>query len=433
MSSSFVRIPDDSGYSGPRIRTFTTTDGGNTVHQHAMVLVDQNGNPITPTNPSDTQPITGTVSVDNFPATQPVSGPITDTQLRASPVPTTLSGLTTKALNNQIVATDVGLVSQTVIHGLTTGGGGGYVEVKVTPSGAVVADTSGSTQPISGSVSVSNFPATQPISGSVSISNFPGTQPVSASSLPLPSGASTEATLALIKAKTDNLDVALSTRTKPADTQNITGSVSVSNFPATQVVTGIFFQATQPVSIASPIVSKTTDEQTLTGVYYYHAGALTVQAAADAATAGRFWVINPIGSGGTIRIKSIEFASQLGSALAAPTSPRITIERVSFTGTSSGATLTAAKRKTSDATPKSILTTASTGLTLTAGSVIMSLLPIASATAVGYTASAVEKWKPDINDRIELVPGEGIVCRQADTGTTSDTRRFTIDITLEEF
>jgi hypothetical protein len=38
------------------------------------------------------------------------------------------------------------------------------------------------------------------------------TQPVSAASLPLPSGASTEATLALIKAKTDNLDVALSTR-----------------------------------------------------------------------------------------------------------------------------------------------------------------------------------------------------------------------------
>lgn len=36
--------------------------------------------------------------------------------------------------------------------------------------------------------------------------------PVSNASLPLPTGASTEATLALIKAKTDNLDVALSTR-----------------------------------------------------------------------------------------------------------------------------------------------------------------------------------------------------------------------------
>lgn len=40
--------------------------------------------------------------------------------------------------------------------------------------------------------------------------------------MPLPTGAATEATLALIKAKTDNLDVALSTRTKPVDNQNVT-------------------------------------------------------------------------------------------------------------------------------------------------------------------------------------------------------------------
>lgn len=55
-------------------------------------------------------------------------------------------------------------------------------------------------------------------------------QPVSAASLPLPTGASTEATLALIKAKTDNLDVLLSTRTKPADSQHVTvdnGSIAV--------------------------------------------------------------------------------------------------------------------------------------------------------------------------------------------------------------
>lgn len=38
------------------------------------------------------------------------------------------------------------------------------------------------------------------------------TQPISAVALPLPAGASTEATLLLIKAKTDNLDIALSTR-----------------------------------------------------------------------------------------------------------------------------------------------------------------------------------------------------------------------------
>lgn len=49
---------------------------------------------------------------------------------------------------------------------------------------------------VAGSVSVDNLPATQPVSGSVSVSNFPATQPVSASSLPLPSGAATEASLA---------------------------------------------------------------------------------------------------------------------------------------------------------------------------------------------------------------------------------------------
>lgn len=54
----------------------------------------------------------------------------------------------------------------------------------------------------------------------VSVSNFPATQPVSAVALPLPAGAATEATLALVKAKTDNLDVLLSTRTKPADQQH---------------------------------------------------------------------------------------------------------------------------------------------------------------------------------------------------------------------
>lgn len=60
--------------------------------------------------------------------------------------------------------------------------------------------------------------------GAVKVDGSAATQPVSAASLPLPTGASTEATLALIKAKTDNLDVALSTRTKPADTQPVSAA-----------------------------------------------------------------------------------------------------------------------------------------------------------------------------------------------------------------
>lgn len=100
-----------------------------------------------------------------------------------------------KQLSTGLVGADYAIVSNTVIHGLTTGGGGGYVDVKVNPSGALVGDVSGS------SVSVSNFPATQPISGSVSVSNFPATQAISAASLPLPSGAATESTLSAMSGK----------------------------------------------------------------------------------------------------------------------------------------------------------------------------------------------------------------------------------------
>ena len=47
---------------------------------------------------------------------------------------------TLKTLNTQVVATDVGLVTNAVMHGITTGGGGGYVDVKVNPSGALTVE-----------------------------------------------------------------------------------------------------------------------------------------------------------------------------------------------------------------------------------------------------------------------------------------------------
>lgn len=104
---------------------------------------------------------------------------------------------------------------------------------------------------VSGSVEVANDAGNPlPVNGTVAVSNFPATQPVSAASLPLPTGASTETTLSAIKAKTDNLDVALSTRTKPADTQKVDGS-------------GV----TQPVSAASlPLPTGAATETTLGNV-----------------------------------------------------------------------------------------------------------------------------------------------------------------------
>lgn len=127
------------------------------------------------------------IGADGFPVTQSVSGPfLTDAELRGTPVP--VSGPLTDA---QLRAASV------------------------------------------------------PVSGTF----FQATQPVSASALPLPAGASTEATLAAIKAKTDNLDAAISTRLKPADTLTKVATVDTITNPV--AVTGAFWPATQPVSIAA--------------------------------------------------------------------------------------------------------------------------------------------------------------------------------------
>jgi len=62
----------------------------------------------------------------------------------ADPLPVKIydsgGGATTKQLGVQVAAADIGLVTNTVIHGKTTAGGGGYVDVKVNPSGALSVD-----------------------------------------------------------------------------------------------------------------------------------------------------------------------------------------------------------------------------------------------------------------------------------------------------
>jgi len=113
--------------------------------------------------------------------------------------PTNGGGLANvRQLSTQLVSADMGVVTNTVIHGLTTAGGGSYVGVKVNPSGALAVDAGGSQLPLPSGAATS---AKQlPDNHQVSVSNFPATQPVSVSSLPLPSGAATQTTLAAVLA-----------------------------------------------------------------------------------------------------------------------------------------------------------------------------------------------------------------------------------------
>lgn len=251
-------------------------------------------------------PVSGTF----YQATQPVSGPLTDTQLRATALPvsgtfyqatqpvsgtfwqatqpvsaaalplptgaaseTTLGLVATQATLALIKAKtdnlDV-LLSSRAITGLTDAQlraaavpisaaalplpTGAAADTTVSAMSAKLPATLGQ-KTMAGSTSValasdqSSIPvtgtfyqATQPVSGTF----WQATQPVSAASLPLPAGASTEATLALIKAKTDNLDVLLSTR-------GVTGLTDAQLRATAVAVSGAFFQATQPVSIAASV------------------------------------------------------------------------------------------------------------------------------------------------------------------------------------
>jgi hypothetical protein len=123
-------------------------------------------------------------------ATQPVSGPLTDAQLRAAVVP---------------VRTDPTSVTTLYAAGNTAA---------IDAGGALKVDGSAVTQPVSvaGSVAVTG-PLTDaqlravavPVSGSF----YQATQPVSAASLPLPTGAATEASLAAVKTAVETLDNAI--------------------------------------------------------------------------------------------------------------------------------------------------------------------------------------------------------------------------------
>jgi hypothetical protein len=114
---------------------------------------------------------------------------------------------------------------------------------------------------------------------------------VSAASLPLPAGASTEATLALIKAKTDNLDVLLSTRTKPADTQAISAAALPLPAGASTEATLSAMSAKLPATLgqkamaASQAVVLASDQSTLPAVAEMRASTLHVTGTAAVNTA----------------------------------------------------------------------------------------------------------------------------------------------------
>lgn len=170
-------------------------------------------------------------------------------------------------------------------------------------------------------------------------------------------------------------------------------------------------------------------------VFHYSPPTLAVTAAAQDATAsGSFWLQNPAGSAVDLYIRQLIL--RFGSTnVASTTVTRIVLARFAFTGTPSGATVTAARRKSAEA-PAADLRTAVTGMTVTLGATIASFVaPMMLAVSQTFTPPE-QKWPgahdPFEDDDIVLAPGEGAVLYQPDPGTAADPRRFTVDMRVEE-
>lgn len=79
---------------------------------------------------------------------------------------TLIQSITAKTLGTQVVSTDTGLVVNAAIHGITTAGGGAYVDVKVTPSGAVAVD---GTTVVTGTVTTKETRSATPTQSTASV------------------------------------------------------------------------------------------------------------------------------------------------------------------------------------------------------------------------------------------------------------------------
>lgn len=176
------------------------------------------------------QTVDGSVSVSNFPASQPVTGtfwqatqpisgtvtantglsqPVTDAQLRATPVPVSgtvsTGGLTDTQLRASAVPVSGAFYPATQPISATS---------MPLPSGAAtsakqdtIISALGSPMQAGGSIGNTQFGAMQSGAWTVAVNNFPATQPVSAVSMPLPTGAATDATAQAIQAMSDQIKV----------------------------------------------------------------------------------------------------------------------------------------------------------------------------------------------------------------------------------
>lgn len=158
---------------------------------------------------------------------------LTNTELRATPVDVavvSMTGLTDTELRASAVPVSLASVPSHAV----TNAGTFAVQVTSAPTTAVTGTFWQATQPVSGPLTDTQLRAVAvPVSGTF----WQTTQPVSASSLPLPSGAATENTLAAMNTKTPALG-----QTTMAASQPVVIASNQSTIPVTMAAASVLFK-----------------------------------------------------------------------------------------------------------------------------------------------------------------------------------------------
>jgi hypothetical protein len=134
-----------------------------------------------------------------------------------------------KTLGTQVVSADNGLVVNAVMHGLTTAGGGSYVDVKVNPSGALSVDASGSTLAANSGVDIGDVTINN-AAGAAAVNIQDGGNSITVDGAVTTSGTVTEANSAAILTSSQLLDdtvatLGTTTYTEATTKANIIGAV----------------------------------------------------------------------------------------------------------------------------------------------------------------------------------------------------------------
>ena len=412
-------------------------------------------------------PVSGTISTG-------LSQPLTDTQIRATPLPvsgTVSTGLTQPLTDTQLRATPV------PVSGTVTATPTGTQNVDLTAntiglSTGAKQDT-GNTSLASILAKIIAAPATEAKqdTGNTSLGTIKTNtdkipslgQALAASSVPVvltaaqittltPISGSLEATQLLVKAKTDNLDVALSTRTKPADQQHtivdsitagstIIGKVGIDQTtPGTTNKVNIGTDGTVAIGTALPAGSAAIGKLAAnSGVIIGDVNVVAVPTLTKGTQGSTGFSVQPLNNAGRVALRFYAVAAAAGTTT---TETAITLTKSADNGATSTAVsfvITSGKRfritniivATRGNATATIQTTTFNLRINTAGAVITSTTPIilSARSATPATASAWDRLQLDIGDGIEIL-GDGTIQFGITAAATYTTNAPTWDVVI---